>query len=361
MNVPFVDLSRIHKPLEEKIVEEIKSVINRGDFILGNSVKEFENAFAEFCGTNYAVGVANGSDALELILRGYNIGVGDEVITTPNTFFATVSAIIQAGATPRLSDVGKYYNIDVNEIERKITSKTKAIMPVHLYGQPSDMDEINQLAKKDRIKVIEDAAQAHGAKYHNIKTGNLGNAAGFSFYPAKNLGAFGDGGAITTNDEGLVERLRAIRNYGQVGKNDHRILGLNSRLDTIQSVVLNVKLPYLNLWNQQRRDIAKKYFELLNWIELPMIEEDREAVYHLFVIRHPERDKLADHLKKAGISTGLHYPTPIHLQPAFSQLGYHNGDFPIAEKYAKEILSLPIFPGMTDEEVEYVAKAVNSF
>lgn len=357
-----MDLSRIHIPLKEKINGEILRVIENGDFILGKSVDDFELNFARYCGTNYAIGVGNGSDAIELILKALNIGKGDEVITSANTFNATASAIVKSGSKLVLVDHNDFFNIDTNKIEEKITKDTKAIVCVHLYGQPCDMNKINTIATKYNLKVIEDACQAHGAEYKGRKTGSLGDAAAFSFYPGKNLGAFGDGGMVTTNNEELAKNIKLLRNYGQEKKYQHKIVGYNSRLDSIQATILNIKLNELDKWNQERKEIALRYHERLNqFVDLPKENEDVKHIYHLYVIKTDNRDELFTFLHNKGISCGLHYPVPIPLQEAFKFLNYKNGDFPISELNSKKILSLPIFPGMTIDEVNYVCDNIENF
>ncbi|MBM3232291.1 DegT/DnrJ/EryC1/StrS family aminotransferase [Candidatus Pacearchaeota archaeon] len=362
MKVPFLDLNRIHNPLKNEFVEKLTEHIDKNDFILGNPVEEFEKEFASYCGTSHAIGVANGLQALEIILRAMDIGPGDEVITVANTFNATVSSIVAVGAKPVLVDSKDDFTIDSSQIKGKLTNKTKAIMPVHLYGQACDMDEIMNIAKENNLYVIEDACQSHGAIYKNKRAGNLGHAAAFSFYPGKNLGAFGDGGLITTNDSNLAQRIRMIRNYGQSKKYHHDISGINSRLDTMQASVLRIKLKHLDNWNSQRKKIADRYISSLKGIvELPKTSPDRDHIYHLFVIRTNKRDELMDYLKQNGVDSGLHYPIPIHLQKTFSNLSHKKRDFPKSEEYSDTILSLPIFPGMTNEEADHVISQIKSF
>lgn len=361
-----MDLSRMHKPLEKEIADEVAKVISKGDFILGGKVEEFENNFAKYCEVNYAAGVSTGTDALELILRAYDIGECDEVILPANTFIATASAVSSAGAKPVLADVSKYdYNLDINEIKKAINKKTKAIIPVHLYGYPANMEEITEIAKKYNLRVIEDACQAHGAKYNGKRAGNLGDAAAFSFYPAKNLGAFGDGGIVVSNEKELIDRIKMLRNYGQSKKYYHDMFAFNMRLDTIQAAVLNTKLQHLDEWNNLRRKSARRLNELLRGkVLVPEEIPNIEQVYHLYVVRakdEEERNKLAKFLNEKEIATGLHYPIPIHLQKAYSHLGYKEGNFPISEELCRTGLSLPMFPYMKDEEINYLADCVKEF
>ncbi len=364
MNIPFVDLQSQYKAIKQEVDAAVLAVMQRGDFILGGAVTEFEKSFAEYCGVDYCVGVDSGYSALELIVRAYDIGPGDEVITAANTFIATTLAISNTGATPVLVDCDPdTYNIDVTKIEAAITPRTKAIMPVHLYGQTADMDAILAIARKHGLHVFEDAAQASGARYKGRRAGSLGDAAGFSFYPGKNLGAYGDGGAVTTNDPAIAEKIRLLRNIGQKVKYYHEVKGFNNRLDTMQAAVLKVKLPHLDGWNENRRRAADAYAERL--AGLPMIAPATagyaEHIYHLYVVRVENREPLMEYLKERGIATGLHYPIPIHLQPAYAELGYERGDFPVTEAYAETILSLPIFPELDEAKVAYVADAIHNY
>jgi dTDP-4-amino-4,6-dideoxygalactose transaminase len=366
MKVPFMDFSRMHGPLQKEFEAAFERISKKGDFILGKDVVEFENNFAKYCGVKGAVGVSSGTDALELAFRGCNIGKGDEVITVANSFIASASGISQTGATPVLVDA-QYHssNIDPKKIEEAITSKTKAILPVHLYGQPADMAEINAIAKTHNLKVIEDACQAHGARYFGKRAGSLGDAAAFSFYPGKNLGAFGDGGILVSNDEEILGRAKILRNYGQLQKYHHQIEGFNKRLDTIQAAILNLKLPHLDLWNQSRRESAKKINEGLEGIvEVPKIDQEKESIYHLYVIKTEslkERNTLQNYLGEKGIQTGLHYPIPIHMQKAYTELNHKEGDFPISEDVCSRGLTLPMFPNMTDNEINYITETIKDF
>jgi dTDP-4-amino-4,6-dideoxygalactose transaminase len=364
MNIPFVDLQSQYQTIKDEVDPAVLAVMKRGDFVLGGTVAEFERAFAEYCGVNYCVGVDSGYSALELIVRAYDIGPGDEVITAANTFIATTLAITNAGATPVLVDCDpETYNIDVTKIEAAITPRTKAIMPVHLYGQMADMDAIVAIARKHGLRVFEDAAQASGARYKGRRAGSLGDAAGFSFYPGKNLGAYGDGGAVTTDDATVAEKIKLLRNIGQKVKYFHEVKGFNHRLDTMQAAVLKVKLPHLDGWNASRRRAAATYAELLADLPLvtPITAAYAEHIFHLYVVRVEGREGLMEFLKERGIATGLHYPIPIHLQPAYSELGYKRGDFPVTEAYAETIMSLPIFPELDDDKVAYVVEAIRDY
>ncbi len=363
MNIPFVDLQSQYRAIAPAVNAAIGEVLENTDFILGHAVAQFEAEFAAYCGANAAVGVDSGYSALELILRAYEIGAGDEVITAANTFVATAFAISTCGATPVLVDADPVtYNLDPTKLEAAITPRTKAIMPVHLYGQPADMDPILAVARKHGLKVIEDAAQGHGAFYKGRRVGSLGDAAAFSFYPGKNLGAYGDGGACVTNDEALAERLRLLRNLGQRVKYEHEIKGFNRRLDTMQAAILRVKLAHLDGWNHERRRAAAEYTRLLQ--ELPVVTPASaaavEPVYHLYVIQTDEREALQKQLGDAGVATGMHYPKPIHLQPAYRELGYQLGDFPVAEALAEKLLSLPIFPELTNAAVAYITEQMRT-
>jgi len=333
-----------------------------GWYILGAEVVAFEVEFAEYCQTKHCVGVGNGLEALHLILRAMGIGPGDEVIVPSNTYIATWLAVSYAGATPvPVEPDDRTYNIDPSLIEAAITPRTKAIIPVHLYGQPADMDQINNIANKFGLKVIEDAAQAHGALYKGHRAGSLADAAGFSFYPGKNLGAFGDGGAITTNDAALADKIRVLRNYGSQIKYHNEVKGYNSRLDELQAAFLRVKLTKLDEWNARRRQVAMQYFQELpkkKELILPFVPTWAEPVWHLFVVRHSQRVSFQKKLKEAGVDTMIHYPIPPHLQPAYADLGYNSGEFPLSEEIHHQVISIPIFPGMTKIQVDSVIMAV---
>ncbi|MGD0784515.1 MAG: DegT/DnrJ/EryC1/StrS family aminotransferase [Sedimentisphaerales bacterium] len=362
-NIPFLNLKRQHDQVRHQIQKAINKVIDSEWYILGEEVKLFENQFAKYCNVRHCVGVGNCLDALHLILRGYNIGNGDEVIVPANTYIATVLAVNYAGATPVFVEPDeRTYNINPALIEKAITSKTKAILCVHLYGQPVDMDPIISIASRYNLKVIEDAAQAHGAVYKNRKVGSLGDAAGFSFYPSKNLGALGDGGCVTTNDPELVERIRSLRNYGSTQKYYNIYKGFNTRLDEIQAAILKVKLDYLDKWNLERQKIASIYTEELKdtGLVLPLVPDFAEPVWHLFVIRSLNRDRIQLELSNAGISTLIHYPIPPHLQKAYEDMKLTKGAFPITERIANEVLSLPLWIDLTKDELHYIIDTIRS-
>lgn len=364
MKIPFVSFEKMHNELQDEIEKKLIEVFNSNWFIRGEELKAFEKAFAEFCGVSYCVGCGNGLDALNLILQAYGIGQGDEVIVPANTYIATALAITKCGAKPVFVDPDIHsYNIDCSKIEEKINHKTRAIMAVHLYGQTADMDEINKIAKKYDIKVIEDAAQAHGALYHDKYTGNLGDAAGFSFYPGKNLGALGDGGAITTNDEEIAKKISMLGNYGSEVKYHHEYPGTNSRLDEIQAAILRIKLCKLEEWNEERNRLACKYLNGIknNKIILPQIYNDRSHVWHIFSIRTEKRNELQAYLYDKGIETNIHYPIPIHLQNAYKDLGIKKGEFPVAEEISMTQMSIPMYYGLTDSDLKYIIDCLNSF
>jgi dTDP-4-amino-4,6-dideoxygalactose transaminase len=363
MNVPLIELTSQHRMLREEINAAIQGVLERGDFILGQDVSRLEEEFAAYCGTKYAVGVDSGLSALELSLRALGIGPGDEVIVPAHTFTATAAAVTFAGAQPVFVDVSdETMCIDVDKIEAAITMHTRAILPVHLYGLPADMDKISALAEKHNLVIVEDACQAHGAMYKGRRTGSLGHAAGFSFYPTKNLGACGDAGIVTTNDANVMEAVKAMRNCGQKSKNVHELSPFNHRLDSMQAAILRVKLHYLDQWIGSRRKLAALYNELLahSTVTIPVEPADYEHVYHLYVIRSKNRDELQSHLKDRGIGTAIHYPKPVHLQPFYIERGGAEGQFPIAERTCNEILSLPMYPEMTQEQVEIVASEITA-
>ena len=364
MKVPFSTVRPMHQEIKDEMLSKLEEVYENDWFIQGKEVTLFEKEFAEYCGVKYCVGCGNGLDALYLILKAYNIGDGDEVIVPSNTFIATALAVSYAGATPIFVDPLKdTFTIDWKKIEEKITEKTKAIIAVHLYGRIAEMDQINKIADKYNLKVIEDAAQAHGAIYKGKKAGTLGDAAGFSFYPGKNLGALGDGGAVVSNDEILINKIRALGNYGSDYKYHHIYKGTNSRLDEVQAAFLRIKLKHLDQWNAEREKIAEKYLNGIRneKIILPKTEGVEKHVWHIFAIRTEERGRLEEYLNNNGVETSKHYPIPIHLQKAYEELQLSEGSYPIAEEISESVLSLPIFYGMTDRQVDYVVDLLNQF
>lgn len=362
--VPFLDLKALHLELKDELDVAYHRVMDSGWYILGEEVAAFEREFAHYCDVKYCIGVGNGLDALHLILRAMDIGAGDEVIVPSNTFIATWLAVSYAGATPvPIEPDETTYNIDPTRIEAAITQKTKAIIPVHLYGQPADMEPILEIADRYQLKVIEDAAQAHGARYKGKRVGGLGNAAGFSFYPGKNLGAFGDGGAVTTDDPIIAERIRQLRNYGSQIKYSHDMKGFNSRLDELQAAFLRVKLKYLDVWNDKRRNISDQYAKRLKDANtvIPTVHPDVIPVWHLYVIRHKKRDALQKHLRNNGIDTIIHYPIPVHKQLAYREFECFSDNMHLTQSIADSILSLPMYPGLKMEEIETIVKAIYSF
>ena len=364
-NVPFADFTVMHNEIRDVLDAAYRRVMDSNYFISGKEDTAFEKAFAEYCGTKYCVGVATGLDAIYLILKAMGIGEGDEVIVPSNTFIATALAVSYVGATPVFVEpILETFNIDPARIEEKITDRTKAIIPVHLQGRTADMDPIREIAEKYGLKVIEDAAQAHGAKYKGTKAGNLSDAAAFSFYPGKNLGALGDAGCITTNDPDIAEKVRALGNYGSDYKYHHIYKGTNSRLDEMQAAFLSAKLPHLDKWNAFRRTVADRYLkEIKNpLVRLPLPTDDIfEHIYHVFVIRCDYRDQLEQYLNENGIGTVKHYPIPMHMQLAYADLKIPEGTLPIAEEISRTVLSIPMYYGMTDEDVQYVIDTINAF
>jgi dTDP-4-amino-4,6-dideoxygalactose transaminase len=361
-HVDFLSLKRVNEPHEAAIRTAVDRVLSSGWYILGEDCAAFEREFAAYCGVDHCVGVANGLEALQLILLAYDIGAGDEVIVPSNTFIATCLAVSHVGAHPvPVEPDGRSYNIDPDRIEAAITSRTRAIMPVHLYGQPADMDPIRELARRYNLRIIEDAAQAHGARYRGSRVGGLGDAAGFSFYPGKNLGAIGDGGAITTNDGSLAARLRKLRNYGSEVKYVHDLPGLNSRLDEVQAATLRVKLPALDDENHRRSIVAAAYNTAMKEtpLMLPRVAECCESVWHLYVIQSEERDALQAHLASRGIGTAIHYPRPCHLQKAYS--GQDQLGLPLTQRIQSRVLSLPMAPYLVAADVDIVTAAVREF
>ncbi len=376
MNIPLLDLSKQHDPIEGEIFKAITRVVKKSAFILGAEVQNFEKKIADYCGTGHAIGVSSGTDALLISLMALDVEPGDEVITTPFSFFATAGCVSRLGAKPVFVDIDPVtYNIDPDKIEAAITDKTKVILPVHLYGQCADSDRIVAIARKHNLKVVEDAAQSLGAQYKDgRKTGNLGDVGCFSFFPTKNLGGFGDGGMVVTNDDALEDRIRILRVHGSRPKYYHKLIGGNFRLDSLQAAVLDVKLDHLESWNAARRENAGRYNALFK--ENCLVETGRvkvpEAVYadskvlnhHIYnqyVIRVQDRDTLRAHLKDKGIGTEVYYPVPFHLQDCFAYLGHKEGDFPVSEAACRETLALPVYPGMTAEQQEYVVQTIKAF
>jgi dTDP-3-amino-3,4,6-trideoxy-alpha-D-glucose transaminase len=360
VRVPFVDLQAQHHGLSPALRAAFAELITRCDFILGSAVERFEADFARYIGARHAIGVGTGLDAIELALRAHGIGPGDEVVTAANTFIATVLAIEAVGARPVLVDVNREtYGMDPDAAAASIGPRTRALMPVHLYGHPVALDDILALARRHDLVVIEDAAQAHGARFKGGRAGAFGHAAAFSFYPAKNLGACGDGGMIVTSDDRVAEKARMLRNYGQRVKYHHAVMGTNSRLDTLQAAILGVKLPHLDGWNDARRGHARAYSEqLAGLVHTPATSPDVEHVYHLYVIETERRDEVQQHLHSHGVDTGIHYPVPVHLQEACAHLGYRAGEFPNTEAAASRILSLPMYPELTPAHIEHVTSTL---
>ena len=363
MRVPFVDLVPGHRSIARQLAAAQARVWRANRLILGPEVEAFEVEFARYCGTRHAVGVGNGLDGLHLALRAFGVGRGDEVLVPSHTFIATWLAVSQAGAKPvPVEPLEGTFNMDPSRLEAAITPRTRAIVPVHLYGQPADMGGILRIARRHRLAVVEDAAQAHGARYRGRRVGSLGDAAVFSFYPTKNLGALGDGGAITTKDRAIADAVRRMRNYGSSAKNRHEAKGFNSRLDELQAAFLRVKLRHLDAWNRRRHAVATEYMHSLakvDFLTLPEVPDWGEPVWHLFVVRSGERDRLAAHLGRAGIGTMVHYPSPPHRQRAYAEFGHRK--LPIADRLAGEVLSLPIYPCMEGRAAAIVAKAVLNF
>ena len=357
--IPYLDLKAQYQSIKPEIDAAVLRVLESTQFVLGEEVAAFEREFAAYCGGRDAVALNSGTSALHLALLAADIGPGDEVITVPFTFVATAAAIIYSGAKPVFVDIDPdTYCMAPDRIERAITSRTRAIMPVHLYGHPADMDPILAVAKKHGLVVIEDAAQAHGAEYKGRRCGSMGELAGFSFYPGKNLGAYGEGGAVVTNDPALAKKMRLLRSWGEERRYEHVLKGYNYRMDGIQGAILRVKLRHLEQWTESRRARAADYRRHLGADVTPPVERDGRHVYHVFAVRLRYRDAVRASLQAAGIQTGVHYPIPVHLQPAYQDLGYRAGDFPVSERVAAEVLSLPMFPEMTVEQVKTVAAAV---
>lgn len=365
MKIPFATFEPMHNEIRDQLDAAYKKVLDTSYFIQGEECHKFEEEYAQYCGTDYCVGVATGLDAIYLILKALDIKAGDEVIVPSNTYIATALAVSFTGATPVFVEpIIENYNIDVNRIEEKVNNRTKAIIAVHLQGRAADMDAVNKIAKENGLYVIEDAAQGHGAKYKGKKVGALSDAAAWSFYPGKNLGALGDAGCVTTNNKKIADKVRALGNYGSDYKYHHIYKGTNSRLDELQAAFLRVKLPHLDKWNAARREIAKKYLQEIKnpLIKLPVpTSNEYEHVYHVFVIRCDKRDELEKYLADCGIGTVKHYPIPMHMQKAYEDLGIQKGQLPIAEEISRTVLSIPMYYGMTDEEVNYVIEKLNNF
>lgn len=357
--IPFVDLKRENEEIGQEMLQVIQRVLKSGWFILGEETEKFEEEFSKYIGAKFGIGVNSGSDALYLAVKSLGISIGDEVITVSHTMISTVDAITRNGAKPIFVDIDpETYLMDVSKVEAKISDKTRAILPVHLYGQPVDMDPLMEIAENYGLNVIEDACQAHGAKYRNAKVGSIGDIGCFSFYPTKNLGAYGDGGMLTTSNKELADKLIKIRNYGQSAKYYHDFVGVNSRLDEIQAAILRSKLRHLDEWNEKRRTTAKLYTDLLSKTEVttPIEKEYAKHAYHLYVIRHKHRDKLQEYLLKQGVQTLIHYPIPVHIQKAYMR----SDNLPITEKICGEILSLPIYPWLKEDEVKTISENIHN-
>ncbi len=362
--IPLVDLKAQHDSIRAEIDAAIAEVIDNSSFIMGPAIKEFEAAFAEFCGCKHAIGVSSVTSARHLAIAACCLNPGDEVVTIPHTFIATAEAATMHGARVVFVDIDpNTFTMDVSKLESAITPRTRIIVPVHLYGHPTDMGPLMAIARKHGLKVIEDCAQAHGAEYKGRRVGSIGDLGCFSFFPAKNLGALGDAGAVTTNDDELAQFIRLLRNHGREGKYEHEYAGYNERMDTLHAAVLKVKLPYLNAWNDARRSHAELYNSLLSssGVATPAEMPWARHVFHLYVVRCSTRDALQQHIGKRGIATGVHYPIPLHMQPAYASLGYKPGDFPETEKAATEILSLPMYPELTSEQISEVVDAIQDF
>jgi dTDP-4-amino-4,6-dideoxygalactose transaminase len=364
MHIPFVDLKAQYTGIKNDIDTAIASVIRDTALVGGSYLKTFEKDFAAYCGTQYAVGVSNGTDALRLALLACGVGAGDEVITVPHTFIATTEAISMVGAKVRFVDVEpESFNMNPALLEAAITPRTRAIIPVHLYGRPADMDSILKIARNKGLKVIADAAQAHGAMYCGRKIATLGDAVCFSFYPGKNLGAYGDAGAVVTNDSTIAEQVAMLRDHGRSKKYEHDFEAFNCRLDGLQAAILSAKLPYLEEWTEKRRQNARLYDQLLSntpGVQTPQDTDNVRTVYHLYVIQVEQRSALQSYLKEQRIATGIHYPIPLHLQPAYAYLGLPEGSFPVTEKLAHRIVSLPMYPELTEEQIRFVTEQIKA-
>lgn len=363
MKIPFVSFDVMHDEIKLELNNSFKEVLNSNWYIRGENVRQFENEFSKYCKAEHAIGCGNGLDALILILKAYGIGRNDEVIVPANTFIATALAVSYTGAKVVLVDCDEYYNIDISKISDKITKNTKAIIAVHLYGMPANMDKLSILAKDNNLILIEDAAQAHGAIYKGKKIGSIGDAAAFSFYPGKNLGALGDGGAVVTNDKDIAKKVKILSNYGSEIKYSHKFKGLNSRLDEMQAAFLRIKLNKLEDWNEFRKRVANIYLKKIknSNVILPKLNKDSSSVWHLFVIRTSKRDELREYLTNKGIETAIHYPIPIHKQEAYIEYSNQIGSYPNSEKFADEMLSLPLYYGIKDEEIDYICNKINEW
>ena len=363
-SIPLADLQAQYQAIGEEIDAAIQRVISKSSFILGPEVTNFEQAFAAYCGAAHCVGVSSGTAALELALRALGVGPGDEVITVAHTFIATAEAISAVGAKPVFVDIEPHsYNLAPEAFAEAITPRTRAVMPVHLYGQPADMTRINRIAREHGLRVIEDAAQAHGATWEGRRAGVLGDAACFSFYPGKNLGAYGDAGAVVTNRAEIAEQVRLLRNHGRRAKYLHEQIGFGERLDALQAAILGAKLSHLGKWIEERNRLAARYTSRLADLELvlPQVSEQARHAWHLYVVRTPRRDEMLEHLHQQGIGAGVHYPIPLHLQPAYAELGYGRGDLPVTELVADTCLSLPLYPEMTEEQQDRVIQCIAEF
>jgi len=364
VNIPFLDLKAQYQTIREQVLSSIEQVLESSEFILGPNVSVFEQEVAKYLGVKHAIGVGNGTDALVLILDALGIGPGDEVITTPYTFFATAECVSRLGAKPVFVDINPItLTIDPEKLEQAITSRTKAVIPVHIFGRAADMPRIVDIASRHHLFVVEDACQSMGGEIQGKKLGTYGNAGALSFFPTKNLGAYGDGGLVVTDDDKLAERVRMLRAHGSKVKYHNELIGYNSRLDEMQAAVLRVKLRHLNEWNSKRRQIALEYNKRLKDLplQLPYPGEKGEHVFHLYTILTDNREELRVYLKSRGVETGVYYPTPLHLQPAYADLGYRKGDFPVSESACERNLSLPMYPELTNEQIHYVAQAVRVF
>jgi dTDP-4-amino-4,6-dideoxygalactose transaminase len=360
--IPFVDLKAQVQSIRSEVLTAIDEVLNSTQFVLGSKVAEFEKGFAEYCEADHAIAVNSGTSALHLALLSAGVGPRDEVITVPFTFVATVAAVVYTGAKPVFVDIDPgTYTMNPELIKKAITPRTKVLLPVHLYGQPADMDPILEIARQHGLTVVEDAAQAHGAKYKGRRAGSIGDLGCFSFYPGKNLGAYGEGGAVTTNSSTYARKIRMLRDWGAEQKYVHQFHGFNYRMEGIQGAVLSVKLRYIESWTEARRRCARIYDELLSGsaVRPPVVRPDCRHVYHVYAVRVPARDQLRSTLESRGVQTGIHYPIPVHLQPAYSELGYSSGDFPESEEAARKVLSLPMFPELSTAQQAEVASAVN--